>query len=105
VYRDNPDEIIGVLRVKDFVERYVSEGPAPIERLLRPVVRMAESLPADRVVTELRERRAHSAVVIDSQGRAAGLITMQDVLGELLGQGPTAPQASPEMPANPRQPA
>jgi CBS domain containing-hemolysin-like protein len=87
VYRDTPDDIIGMLRVKDLVERYVAEGPVPLERLLRPVIRIREDVPADRVVTELRERRAHSAIVTDANGRTIGLITMQDLLGELLGTG------------------
>lgn len=85
VYRNGPDDIVGMLRVKDLVERFVSEGPQPLERLLRPVARVARDLPADRVVTELRERRAHSAIVVDAGGQVAGLITMQDLLGELLG--------------------
>jgi len=105
IYRGSPDEIVGMLRVKDLVERYVAEGPVPIDRLLRPVIRIAETVPADRVVAELRERRAHSAVVTDADGRAIGLITMQDVLSELLGQGATAVQTSPDSPANPRLPA
>jgi CBS domain containing-hemolysin-like protein len=91
VYRGSPDEIVGMLRVKDLVERYVAEGPLPLDRLLRPIVRVAEDLPADRVVTELRERRAHLGIVMDAAGRAVGLITMQDLLGELLGQGPPQP--------------
>ena len=91
VYRGSPDEIVGMLRVKDLVERYVAEGPLPLDRLLRPVVRVVEDLPADRVVTELRERRAHSGIVVDAAGRAIGLITMQDLLGELLGQGTLQP--------------
>lgn len=93
VYRDSPDHIVGMLRVKDLVERFVSEGPLPLERLIRPVTQIAADTPADRVITELREHRAHSAIVVDAQGVVAGLITMQDVLGELLNQRPgtTAP--------------
>jgi putative hemolysin len=97
VYRGASDRVVGMLRVKDLVERYVSEGPLPIDRLLRPVVSVAEDLAADRVITELRERRAHSAIVVDVTGRAIGLVTMQDVLGELLGgrMPPSADAAAP----------
>jgi CBS domain containing-hemolysin-like protein len=97
VYRgSNQDDIAGLLRVKDLVERYVAEGPVQIERLVRPFVRIAEDTAADRVVTELRERRAHSAIVIDAAGRLVGLITMQDVLGELLGAArPSVPGPQP----------
>ncbi len=84
IYRGERDQLIGTLRVKDLVERYVAEGPVGLDRLVRPVVRLAPELPADRVLTLLRERRTHQAVV-ESQGRALGLITIQDVLAELLG--------------------
>jgi len=85
IYRGTRDQIVGTLRVKDLVERYVAEGPVPLERLLRPIAQLAQSLPADRVVTLLRGRRAHQAVVVDADGRAVGIITIQDVLAELLG--------------------
>jgi CBS domain containing-hemolysin-like protein len=86
VYRGTPDQIIGTLRVKDLVQRYVAEGPMPLERMIRPVVRMPEHLPADRAIGALRERRAHQAVVVDAAGRASGLVTIQDLLGALLGE-------------------
>ena len=85
VYRDTPDRIVGTLRVKDLVTRYVAEGPLPLERIVRPVVELAHDLPADRVVTLLREKRVHQAVVVDRPGHAVGVITIQDLLGELLG--------------------
>jgi CBS domain containing-hemolysin-like protein len=85
VYRGSRDVVVGILRVKDLVDRYVLEGPVPLARLVRPVVQLPEAQPADRVLSQLRERRAHAAVVTDAQGRALGLITIQDVLGELLG--------------------
>lgn len=84
IYRGERDQVVGTLRVKDLVERYVAEGPGTLDRLVRPMARLEPDLPADRVLTLLRERRAHQAVV-EAQGRALGLITIQDVLAELLG--------------------
>jgi CBS domain containing-hemolysin-like protein len=84
IYRGERDQVVGTMRVKDLIERYVAAGPVTLERLIRPIVRLAPNLPADRVVTLLRERRAHQAIV-ESQGRALGLITIQDVLAALLG--------------------
>jgi CBS domain containing-hemolysin-like protein len=102
VYRQRRDRIVGMLRVKDLVERYATEGPVRLDRLLRPVVELSADLPADRVITELRERRAHSAVVVDPTGTAVGLVTIQDLLGELLGAptvrvpaGPVSPERRP----------
>jgi magnesium and cobalt exporter, CNNM family len=85
IYQGQRDRIVGTVRVKDLVERFVATGPAPLERLIRPIVRLAPALPADRVLTLLRERRAHQAIV-EGQGRALGLITIQDVLAALLGE-------------------
>jgi putative hemolysin len=85
VYRGTPDRIVGTLRVKDLLDRYVLEGPLPLDRLIRPIVSIAEDLAADRVVTVLRDRRAHQAIVTDAAGHALGLVTIQDVLNELIG--------------------
>jgi putative hemolysin len=86
VYRGSPDQVIGTLRVKDLVFRFVAEGRAfPIDRLIRPIARISADLPADRVVSVLRERRAHQAIVVDEAGALLGLVTIQDVIGELLG--------------------
>lgn len=79
--------MVGVLRVKDLVNRYVTEGPLPIARLMRPLVEIDESLPADQVLTRLREKRVHLAVLIDDSRKVTGLITIQDLLGALLGSG------------------
>jgi CBS domain containing-hemolysin-like protein len=84
IFRDTPDHIIGTLRVKDLAARYAAEGPLPLEQLVRPIVGIREDLPADRVLALLRERRAHQGVVVDATGRAIGLITIQDVVSELL---------------------
>jgi CBS domain containing-hemolysin-like protein len=84
VFRESAEHIVGTLRVKDLVGRYVTEGPAPLGSLIRPVVRITEDLPADRIIQLLRERRAHQAVVVDGDDRAIGLVTIQDILGEML---------------------
>jgi putative hemolysin len=84
VYRQTRAQIIGILRVKDIVERYATSGVVPIDVMMHPVVTVPASLSADRVLTTLRERRAHSAVVVDEDGATLGLITIQDVLSELL---------------------
>jgi CBS domain containing-hemolysin-like protein len=85
VYRGTPDQVIGTLRVEDLVFRFVAGGPAPLDRLVRPVARISPDLAADHVVAALRERRAHQAVVVDATGAMLGLVTIQDVVGELLG--------------------
>jgi putative hemolysin len=86
VYRESLDHVIGILHTRDVVERYVQGGPAVATRSLwRPFVEVPDTMPADKLLTFLRERRSHQAIVRDAAGRVAGLITLEDVLTELLG--------------------
>lgn len=86
IYRGSPDHILGTLRVKDLLHHFVLEGEPPaIDRLARPLARVPHTLPADKVIALLRERRVHQAVVTDDANRAIGLITIQDVLADFLG--------------------
>jgi magnesium and cobalt exporter, CNNM family len=87
VYRAAPSDIVGTLRVKDLVSRYVTHGPTDLRFLIRPVVRVPRDLPADRVVSVLRERRAHQAIVVDAADQPVGLITIQDIIEALVGAG------------------
>jgi len=93
VYRGSPDNILGAVRVKDLVQRFVSAGPIPLEKLARPLPRLRVDLPADRIIGVFRAKRAHLALVVDAEERVVGLVTIHDVLGELLGQSAQAPQA------------
>jgi putative hemolysin len=86
VYRGTIDRVIGILRTKDVVMDYIGEQPRKsIAALLRPIVRVRETMPADRLLAFLRYRRSHHALVEDDDGRISGLITLEDVLAELLG--------------------
>jgi CBS domain containing-hemolysin-like protein len=87
VFRGTRADVVGTLHVKDLVRRYVTHGPTDLKQLLRPVVRVPEDIPADRVATVLREKRAHQAIVVDGANTAVGLITIQDVLEALVGAG------------------
>jgi CBS domain containing-hemolysin-like protein len=85
VYRGSLDTIIGILHIKDVVTRFVQAEDLTIASLLRPIVRVPDSMPADRLLAFLRERRSHQALVVDASGAVVGLITLEDVLGELIG--------------------
>lgn len=87
VYRDSIDDVIGVLHTKDLVRWRVSgEREATLAQLLRPIASVHESVTADRVLRELRARHSHQALVVDEYGGTAGLLTLEDVLSELLGE-------------------
>ena len=85
VYRGSLDSIIGILHIKDIVTGFVQSGNLSVAALLRPIVSVPETMPADRLLAFLRERRSHQALVLDANGGVVGLITLEDVLGELLG--------------------
>ena len=85
VYRGSLDRVLGILHIKDVVARYVKSGTLPLMSMLRPIVRVPEAMPADRLLAFLRERRSHQALVVDAAGQVVGLITLADVVAELLG--------------------
>ena len=85
VYEGAPDNLVGVLHTKDVVTAFVSHSGLNTSSLLRPIVRVAASMPADRLLAFLREQRTHQAFVMGPNGAVEGLITLEDVVGELLG--------------------
>lgn len=86
VYRGSLDNIVGILHTKDLVRWLVSDGTnGSLASLIRPIASVHESVTADRILRELRERRSHQALVVDEFGGTAGLLTLDDVLSELVG--------------------
>ncbi|MBQ0830572.1 hemolysin family protein [Streptomyces tagetis] len=83
---DEGRRIVGYLHVKDALDASPRDVPFPL-REMRPIARVRESTPLDDVLTAMRRSRTHLAAVLGSDGRLAGLVTMQDVLRELFGQG------------------
>jgi CBS domain containing-hemolysin-like protein len=75
-----------MLHTKDLVRWLVSGTPRnTLDSIIRPIASVHESVTADRVLRYLRERRTHQALVVDEFGGTSGLITLEDVLAELLG--------------------
>jgi CBS domain containing-hemolysin-like protein len=86
-YRDSIDNIVGMLHTKDLVRWLVNERVnTTLGALIRPIASVHESVTADRVLRHLRDRRTHLALVVDEFGGTAGIITLEDVLSELLGE-------------------
>jgi putative hemolysin len=86
VYRGSIDNVLGTLHTKDLVRWRVTGEPAvSLSSLTRPIATVHESVTIDRVLRELRERRSHQALVVDEFGGTSGLLTLEDVLSELLG--------------------
>jgi CBS domain containing-hemolysin-like protein len=89
VFRESTRDIVGILHTKDVVAHFIRRGRSgTLAALVRPILRVPDVMPADRLLEFLRERRNHQALVVDAAGEVAGLITLEDVLGELLGGVP-----------------
>ncbi|QNE78614.1 DUF21 domain-containing protein [Streptomyces finlayi] len=82
---DSEARILGYLHVKDALDATPRNVPFPVTAM-RPIARVRESAPLDDVLTALRRSRTHLAVVVDEKDRLAGLVTMEDVLRELVGR-------------------
>jgi CBS domain containing-hemolysin-like protein len=88
VYRDSIDNVVGMLHTKDLARWLVSDGSdttTTLANLIRPITSVHESVTADRVLKYMRERRSHQVLVVDEFGGTAGLLSLEDVLSELIG--------------------
>lgn len=87
VYRDSIDNIQGVLYAKDLL-KYLRDGrtETPIGKIARPAYFIPESKKVDELLQELQQRKVHMAVVVDEYGGTAGLVTIEDLLEEIVGE-------------------
>jgi CBS domain containing-hemolysin-like protein len=88
VYRETLDQIVGVLHAKDLLHARESAGAAApaIEMVMRPASFVLESQHLDDVLALLRREGTHMAFVVDEYGQVAGLLTLEDVLEEIVGE-------------------
>jgi CBS domain containing-hemolysin-like protein len=90
VIGENLDDIVGIAYLKDVARRVFYDPDAEtterIDRVLRPVHWVPDSKPADSLLAEMQARRQHIAVVVDEYGGTAGIVTIEDVLEEIVGE-------------------
>lgn len=88
VIGDNADEVLGILLAKDLLPQILNgdSDNFDIKPLLRPAVCVPESKRLNVLLREFREKRNHMAIVIDEYGGTAGLVTIEDVLEEIVGE-------------------
>ena len=85
VYDDTIDRIIGVLHAKDVLAKVVAGEEFAIRDIMRDAYFVPESKKIGDLLSEFRKRRIHIAIAVDEYGGTAGLVTMEDVLEELVG--------------------
>lgn len=86
VYRENLDDVVGMIHVKDLLP-YAAEGKTvPLEEILRAPLFVAPSMPVLDLLAQMRQQRTHQALVIDEFGGIDGLVTIEDVIEEIVGE-------------------
>ncbi len=87
IYQENIDDITGIVYAKDLLRAVTNGGQSrPIAELLREPVFIPESKRLDQLLTEMRATRQHMAIVVDEYGGTAGLVTIEDLLEEIVGE-------------------
>lgn len=85
VFERSPENLVGVLHTKDVVTAFVGRSRLNAASLLRPLARVGAETPADQLLAFLRENRTHQAFVTGADGSVQGLVTLEDVVSELIG--------------------
>lgn len=86
VYRENLDNIIGIIRVKDLLQLASDDAKQPIAPLLRPAAFVPETKRVPELLKEFQRRQVQIAIVVDEYGGTAGLVTIEDLLEEIVGE-------------------
>ena len=86
VYEENIDKILGFIHVKDLYSLAMNKGEFSVQKLIRPLMLVPETMTLDNLIIEFRKLHCQIAVVIDEFGGTSGLITLEDVLEEIIGE-------------------
>lgn len=87
LYKESIDHIVGILYAKDLLRIIAAGGPRPrLRDIMRPALFVPESQAVDDLLNELQRRRVHMAIVLDEYGGTAGLVTIEDLLEEIVGE-------------------
>lgn len=85
VYEEDINDICGVLNARDFLLNMQAKNPKPIKGLLRRAYFVPESVHADQLFKDMQSQKHHFAIVVDEYGGTAGVVTMEDLLEEIVG--------------------
>ena len=85
VYRENIDDIVGVLSTRAYLLNAGEKQPKPLKKLLRDAYFVPETVPADVLLRNMQRAKTHIAIVVDEYGGMSGLVTMEDLLEQIVG--------------------
>lgn len=86
VYEENADTILGILNARDYLLDRSAGKKTPLKELLRPAYFVPETIKADNLFKEMQKEKVHIAIVVDEYGGTEGIITLEDILEELVGE-------------------
>jgi len=86
VFEGSVDNVVGILIVREIVGGLRQGGPIPLDRCLKPAYFVPEGMKISRLLKEMQRRRTHLAVVVDEFGGTSGLVTLEDVIEEIVGE-------------------
>ncbi len=85
VYEESADDVIGILIARDFLMEYLKKQKVNVKKMVQPVKFVHEGVRADALFKEMQKERVHLSVVVDDFGGTAGIITLEDLLEEIVG--------------------
>lgn len=85
VYEEDTDDIIGILSTRDYLINARKPKPKPLRQLLRKAYFVPETVRTDVLFRDMQSRKVHFAVVVDEYGGTSGILTMEDLIEELVG--------------------
>ena len=86
LYRGNLDDVVGMIHIRDVMRHWGEEGPFDLNAIRRDVLFAPQSMPIPALLKEMRETRLHMAVVVDEYGGTHGLVTIEDLVEEIVGE-------------------
>ncbi|WP_141502858.1 hemolysin family protein [Paenibacillus luteus] len=86
VAKGSKDNIIGILNTKQFFLRYDTDRDVEVVKLLQPVMSVPEVIPINKLLRKMQQERVHIAILLDEYGGTAGLITIEDIIEEIVGE-------------------
>jgi magnesium and cobalt transporter len=86
IYRETPDDVVGFIHVKDVLAPIAERRETKLAPLLRKVLFVAPSLPILELLVQMRQARTHIAMVVDEFGGIDGLVTIEDLIEEIVGE-------------------